>query len=230
MHKYGLAVVFVVLFQSFTFAQSSPAWRGAISVDLGAPIDLWSYNSPADGKLKYNDVSISFGLSGKYFWSNNFGIFGNFDGTRLLQREREVRGVKDKASLKGLKTNIGLFISAGPAYRIPLGASAGLYIGVGPSYTIHIVGGESLTFISGKFVTRKDTFSSHMLGVAVEPGIIVNFGRNLVFDAGVSLGFNFLRLVNQKMEIAGVSAVADASRDQYFGVTISPHIGIGYSF
>ena len=40
MHKYGLAVVFVVLFQSFTFAQSSPAWRGAISVDLGAPIDL----------------------------------------------------------------------------------------------------------------------------------------------------------------------------------------------
>ena len=69
-----------------------------------------------------------------------------------------------------------------------------------------------------------------MLGVAVEPGIIVNLGQNLVFDAGVSLGFNFLRLETLEVEIAGRSGTADDSSKQYFGVTISPHIGIGYSF
>lgn len=230
MHKYGLAVVFVVLFQSFTFAQSSPAWRGAISVDLGAPIDLWSYNSPADGKLKYNDVSISFGLSGKYFWSNNFGIFGNLDGTRLLQREFELRGVKTKTAFRSLKTNVGLSLSIGPAYRIPLGASAGLYIGVGPSYTLQVLGTEDSVSIRGTSFTRKITRSFHMLGVAVDPGIIVNLGRNLVFDAGVGLGFNFLRLESLEVEIGGISRTADDSSKQYFGVTVSPHLGIGYSF
>ena len=231
MHKYGLAVVFVVLFQSFTFAQSSPAWRGAISVDLGAPIDLWSRNSAATGtKLKYNDVSISFGLSGKYFWNNNFGIFGNLDGTRLLSRQVENRGVKAKSALKSFKTNVGLSLSVGPAYRIPLGASAGFYIGVGPSYTLQILGSEASGTVRGTPITAKTTYLFHMLGVAVEPGIIVNLGRNLVFDAGVGLGFNFLRLESLEVEIGGISRTADDSSKQYFGVTISPHIGIGYSF
>ena len=69
-----------------------------------------------------------------------------------------------------------------------------------------------------------------MLGVAVDPGIIVNFGRNLVFDAGVSLGFNFLRLESLEVAIRGRSRTEDDPTKQYFGVTISPHIGIGYSF
>ena len=193
---------------------------GVISVDLGAPIDLWSFNSAVTGtKLKYNDLSISFGLSGKYFWNNNFGIFGNLDGTKLLSREIERGGVKAKFSTKGFKTNIGLFISAGPAYRISLGASADLYIGVGPSYTLYVLELESTT-----------TYLLHMLGVAVEPGIIVNFGKNLVFDAGLSLGFNFLRLQNMEETIGFVTRTVSSSFDEYFGVTISPHIGIGYSF
>ena len=171
-------------------------------------------------------MSFSFGFSGKYFWSNNFGIFGNLDGTRLLQSELEFRGVKIKTAFRSFKTNVGLSLSIGPAYRIPLGASAGFYIGVGPSYTLQVLGTE----IRGTFSTRKITTSFHMLGVAVDPGIIVNFGRNLVFDAGVSLGFNFLRLESTEVEIGGISRTADGSAKQYFGVTISPHIGIGYSF
>lgn len=169
-------------------------------------------------------MSFSFGFSGKYFWSNNFGIFGNLDGTRLLQREVELRGVKAKTAFRSFKTNVGLSLSIGPTYRIPLGASAGFYIGVGPSYTLQVLGGEA-------FVIRGPlSIHTHMLGVAVDPGIIVNFGRNLVFDAGVSLGFNFLRLESTEVEIGGISRTADGSAKQYFGVTISPHIGIGYSF
>ena len=230
MHKYGLAVIFVVLFQSFTFAQSPKGGGGGgLSVDFGFPIDLWSANSAAGDKLKYNDVSFSFGFSGKYFWSNNFGIFGNLDGTRLLQREFELRGVKTKTAFRSLKTNVGLSLSIGPAYRIPLGASAGLYIGVGPSYTLQVLGAEDSVSIRGISFTRKITRSFHMLGVAVDPGIIVNFGRNLVFDAGVGLGFNFLRLESLEVEIGGISRTADDPSKQYFGVTISPHIGIGYS-
>lgn len=222
MHKYGLAVIFVVLFQSFTFAQSPKGGEGGgLSVDFGFPIDLWSANSAAGDKWKYNDVSFSFGFSGKYFWSNNFGIFGNLDVTRLLQRELERPGVKTKTAFRSFKTNVGLSLSIGPAYRIPLGASAGFYIGVGPSYTLQVLGAEGSV--------SKITNSFHMLGVAVDPGIIVNFGRNLVFDAGVSLGFNFLRLESLEVEIGGTSRIFDGSSKQYFGVTISPHIGIGYS-
>ena len=229
MHKYGLALVFLVLFQSFAFAQSSPP-PGALSADIGVPIDLWSYDAAPDDKVKYDDVSISFGVSGKYFWNNNFGIFGNLDGTRLLQREFEHRGVKTEFPTKDLKTNIGLFISAGPAYRIPLGASAGLYIGVGPSYTLQVL--ESATYITAGVRTFLLTNTSlfHMLGVAVEPGIIVNFGKNFVFDAGVSLSFNLLRLQDVEVKIGGTNHTSERSVDQYFGVTISPHIGIGYSF
>lgn len=231
MSKYGLAVVFLVLFQSFAFAQSPRGGEGGgLSVDIGFPVDLWSYSPAAGDKLKYNDVSFSFGFSGKYFWNNNFGIFGNLDGTRLLQREFERRGVKTKSAFRSFKTNIGLSLSIGPAYRIPLGASAGLYIGVGPSYTLQVLGLEDSGSIRGTLVTRKTTYSFHMLGVAVDPGIIVNFGRNLVFDAGVGLGFNFLRLESLEVEIRGRSRTADDSTKQYFGVTISPHIGIGYSF
>ena len=111
MSKYGLAVVFLVLFQSFAFAQSP---RGGLSVDFGVPIDLWSYSPASGDKLKYNDVSFSFGFSGKYFWNNNFGIFGNLDGTRLLQREFERQGVKTKTAFRSFKTNVGLSLSIAP--------------------------------------------------------------------------------------------------------------------
>ena len=228
MYKYGLALVFLVLFQFFAFAQSA---RGALSVGPGAPIDLWSYNAGPGDSLKSNDVSISFGLGGKYFWDNNFGIFGNLDGTTLLWREEERGGVKSRpAPPEKIKTSIGLFISAGPAYRIPLGASAGLYIGVGPSYTLYALDARGYTAAKGTRQLASTNKLLHMLGVTVEPGIIVNFGKNFVFDASVSLGFNFLRLQNMETIIAGRIVTNDGYFDQYFGFTISPQIGIGYSF
>lgn len=228
MSKYGLALVFLVLFQFFAFAQSP---RASLSVGLGAPIDLWSYNAEPGDSLKSNDVSISFGVSGKYFWNNNFGIFGNLHGTTLLFREEERGGVKRRpAPPEKIKTSIGLFISAGPAYRIPLGASAGLYIGVGPSYTLYVLEARDYVAARGTRQLASADKLLHMLGVAVEPGIIVNLGRNLVFDASVSLGFNLLRLQKMETIIAGRIVPNDGYFDQYFGFTISPHIGIGYSF
>ena len=228
MYKYGLALVFLVLFQFSAFAQSA---GGAFSVGLGAPIDLWSYDAEPGDSLKTNDVSISFGLSGRYFWNNNFGIFGNLHGTSLLSREEERGGVKRRpAPPESIKTSVGLFISAGPAYRIPLGASAGLYIGVGPSYTLYALDARGYTAAKGTRQLASTDKLLHMFGVAVEPGIIVNFGKNLVFDASVSLGFNFVRLQKMEAEIAGTIVTNDGYFAQYFGFTISPHIGIGYSF
>ena len=232
MNKYALTAVLVVLCGLPLFAQSTLGGAGGqASLDFGVPIDLWSFDFSPDETRKYSDVSFSAGFGVKYFWSNNLGIFGDFHAASLLSREWESQnGTKVTESLDDFSTNLGLSVTVGPAYRIPIGSSAGLYIGIGPRYSLQVLSLELVGRLrTGGTVPVKATYSFHIFGLAVEPGITVNIGK-LVFDAGLGLSFNLFRSVSRKLEVGSASRGSSAASRNYFGFTISPHLGLVYSF
>ena len=207
------------------------------SLNFGLPVELWSAGEGT--AVKFSDVSIAGGIKAKVFFENNLGVFVDLGVGTMVSQTIDGRNV---TNLKDFKP-FAFYAAVGAAYRLPLGGPITLSIGAGPSYTLQSTTLErparvvpAITFggvtigTSRTIPASKITDTLHTFGLVLEPALIVAFGPNLFLDAGVNLGFNFIRELSTKSEVASASATTSMAYKKYFGVAITPYIGLGYSF
>ena len=234
MKKFSLVIVFIVLSGASAFAKPTVY----PSLNFGLPVELWSEG--AGTAVKFSDVSIAGGIKAKVFFENNLGVFVDLGVGTMVSQTVDGRNV---TNLKDSKP-FAFYAAVGAAYRLPLGGPITLSIGAGPSYTLQSTTFEkpaqvvpaTTTFggvtigTSRTIPARKITNTLHTFGLVLEPALIVAFGPNLFLDAGVNLGFNFIRELSTKSEVGSASATTSRAYKKYFGVAITPYIGLGYSF
>lgn len=234
MKKFSLVIVFIVLSGASAFAKPTVY----PSLNFGLPVELWS--AGAGTAVKYSDVSIAGGIKAKVFFENNLGVFVDLGVGTMVSRTIDGRNL---TNLKDFNP-FAFYAAVGAAYRLPLGGPITLSIGAGPSYTLQSTSVERpagvrivVVNFGGVAVRRsvtvpasKITNTLHTFGLVLEPALIVAFGPNLFLDAGVNLGFNFIRELSIKSDVGSASATTSRAFKKYFGVAITPYIGLGYSF
>lgn len=226
-------IVFIVLSGASAFAK--PTVYPSLNFDL--PVELWS--AGAGTAVKYSDVSIAGGIKAKVFFENNLGVFVDLGVGTMVSRTIDGRNL---TNLKDFKP-FAFYAAVGAAYRLPLGGPITLSIGAGPSYSLQSTSVErparvvppvrrfGITITPSVTVpASKITETLHTFGLVLEPALIVAFGPNLFLDTGVNLGFNFIRELSTKRDVGSASATTSRAFKKYFGVAITPYIGLGYSF